>query len=105
MGKQARVTVASESVPRPTAHSKASAIHFQVSAASRFEPTEPPTMARPRHQLSLDSFHHQPIATSTSSAIPCLKLSLEHPRHTRSGVTGVLLQYIKDKTTQLTMPL
>ena len=90
---------------RPTAPSKASAIHFKVSAASGFAPAEPPTMARPRHQLSLGSFHRQPIATSTTSAIPCVKLSLERPRHTKSGVTGALLQYIKDKTTPLTMPL
>ena len=90
---------------RPTAPSKASTVHFQVSVASGFAPIEPPTMARPQHQLSLGSFHYQPIATSTPSAIPCVKLSLERPRHTKSGVTDALLQYIKDKTTPLTMPL
>ena len=90
---------------RPSAPSKASAIHFKVSTVSGFAPTKPPTMARPRHQLSLGSFHRQPIATSTSSAMPYVKQSLEGPRHMSTGVTGALVQYIKDKTTPLTMPL
>ena len=69
-----------------------------------FTPAEPPAMARPRHQLSLGSLHRQRTATSTSSAMPCSKLSLELPRRIGSGVTGALLQCIKDKATPLTMP-
>ena len=79
--------------------------NFKVSAASGFAPTEPPMMARPRHQLSLSSLHYQRTATGMSSAMPYAKLSLEHPCRTRSDVTGALLQYIKDKTTPLTLPL
>ena len=105
MGSQVQVPVALESVYRTNCSLRASAIHFRVLAASGFTPAEPPMMAQPRHQLSLGSFHRQPVATSTPSAIPCVKLSLERPRHTKSGVTGALLQYVKDKTTPLTMPL
>ena len=104
MGSQVWVTIASESVYRTNCSLQASAIHFRVSAASGFAPAEPPTMARPRHQLSLGFLHCQSTATGTSSAMPCAKLSLELPRRTRSGVTGALLQCIKDKTAPLTMP-
>ena len=103
MGSQVRVTIASESVYRTNCSLQASAIHFRGSAASGFVPAEPPMMARPRHQLSLGFLHCQRIATGTSLAMPCAKLSLEFPRRTRSGVTGALLQCIKDKTTPLTM--
>ena len=103
MGSQLWVTVASESVYRTNCSHQASAIHFRVSAASGFTLAEPPTMAQPRHQLSLGFFHCQRTATGTSSAMPCAKLSLELPRRTRSDVTGALLQCIKDKTAPLTM--
>ena len=59
MGSQVRVTVASESVYRTNCSLRASAIHFRVSTASGFAPAEPPTMARPWHQLSLSSLHYQ----------------------------------------------
>ena len=104
MGSQVRVTIASKSVYRTDCSLQASAIHFRVSVASGFSPAEPPTMARPQHQPSLGFLHYERTATSTSSAMPCAKLSLELPRRTRSGVTGALLQCIKDKTTLLTMP-
>ena len=103
MGSQVWVTVASESVYRTNCSLRASTIHFRVSATSGFAPAEPPTMARPQHQLSLGFLHYQRAATGTSSAMPCAKLSLELPRRTRSGVTGALLQCIKDKTALLTM--
>ena len=105
MGSQVQVTIASKSVCRTNCSLHASAIYFRVSATSGFALTEPPTMARPRHQLSLGFLHCQHTATGTSSATPCAKPSLEHPHRTRLGVTGALLQYIKDKTTPLTMPL
>ena len=104
VGSQVRVTIASESVYRTNCSLQASAIHFRVLAALGFAPAEPPTMARPQHQLSLSSLHYQRTATGMSSVMPCAKLSLELPRRTRSGVTGALLQCIKDKTTPLTMP-
>ena len=104
MGSQVRVTIASESMYRTNCSHQASAIHFRVSVASGFTPAEPPTIARPRHQLSLGSFHCQRTATGTSTAIPCAKLSLELSRRTGSGVTGALLQCIKDKAAPLTMP-
>ena len=103
MGSPVWVTIASESVYRTNCSLQASAIHFRVSAASGFAPAELHMMARPRHQLSLDSLHCQRTATGTSSAMPYAKLSLELPRRTRSGVTRVLLQCIKDKTAPLTM--
>ena len=103
MGSQVWVTIASELVCRTNCSLQASAIHFKVLVASGFTPAEPPMMAQPRHQLSLGFLHCQRTATGTSSAMPCAKLSLELPRHTRSGVTGALLQCIKDKTTPLTM--
>ena len=105
MGRQVRVPVASKSVYRTNCSLQASPIHFRTSVASGFAPAEPPTMARPRHQLSLGSFHYQRTATGTTTAMPCAKLSLGLPRRIRSGVTGALLQCIKDKTTPLTMPL
>ena len=104
MGSQVWVTVASESVCRTNCSLRAYAIHFRVSVASGFTPAEPPTMAWPRHQLSLGSLHCQHTATSTTSAMPCAKLSLEPPHRTGSGVTGASLQCIKDKTVSLTMP-
>ena len=104
MRSQVRVTIALESVYRTNCSLPASTIHFRVSATSGFAPTEPPTMAQPRHQLSLGSLHYQRTATGTSSAMPCAKLSLDLPHRIGSGVTGVLLQCIKDKTTPLTMP-
>ena len=104
MGSRVQVTIASESVYRTNCSLQASPIHFRASTALGFTPAEPPTMAQPRRQLSLGSFHCQRTATGTTTAIPCAKLSLGLPRRTRSGVTGVLLQCIKDKTTPLTMP-
>ena len=104
MGSQVRVTIASELVYRTNYSIQASAIHFRVSVASGFTPAEPPTIARPRHQSSLGFFHYQRTATGTTSAMPCAKLSLKLLHRTRSGVTGALLQCIKDKTTSLTMP-
>ena len=104
MGSQVRVPVASESVYRTNCSLRASAIHFKVSVALGFAPAEPPTMARPRHQLSLGSLRGQHIATDTSPAMLCVKLSLELPRRIGSGVTSVLLQHIKDRTTPSTIP-
>ena len=105
MGKQARVTVASESVHETNCSLQGLGNPLPGLGSLGIRAHRAPTMARPRHQLSLGSFHHRPIATSTSSAIPCVKLSLERRRHMRLGVTGALLQYIKDKTTPLTMSL
>jgi len=106
VGKQAQVTVASESVHETNCSLQGLGNPLPgLGSLGIHAHQTPPTIARPRHQLSLGSFHRQPIATSTPSAIPCVKLSLERPRHTKSGVTGALLQYIKDKTTPLTMPL
>ena len=104
MGSQVRVTIASESVYRTNCSHQASAIHFRASAASGFASAEPPAMARPRHQLSLSSLHYQHTVTHMLSAMPCVKLSLEFPRHIGSGVTGALLQCIKDKIAPSTMP-
>ena len=105
MGSQVWVPVALESVYGTNCSLQALVIYFRVSATSGFVPAEPPTIARPRHQLSLGSFHCQHTATGTTTAIPCAKLSLELPRRTGSGVTGVLPQCIKDKAAPLTMPL
>ena len=104
MGSQVWATVASKSVYKTNYSLQASAIHFRVSAASGFAPAEPPTMARPRHQLSLGSLRGQHTATGTSPAIPCVKLSMELPRCIGSGVTGALLQYIKDRAAPSTIP-
>ena len=54
-------------------------------------------MARPWHQLSLGSLRGQHTAIGTSPAMPCVKLSLELPRRTGSGVIDASLQCIKDK--------
>ena len=97
MGSQVRVTVASESAYRTNCSFQASAIHFRVSPTSGFALAEPPTMARPRHQLSLGSLRDQHTANGTSPAMPCVKLSLELPRRIGSGVTGASPQCIKDK--------
>ena len=105
MGKQARVTVASKSVHETNCSLQGLGNPLPGLGSLGIRAHRAPTMARPRHQLSLGTFHHQPIATSTPLAIPCVKLSLERPRHMKSGVTSALLQYIKDKTTLLTMPL
>ena len=105
MGKQAWVTIASESVHETNCSLQGLGNPLPSLGSLGIHAHRAPMMARPRPQLSLGSFHRQPIATSTPSAIPCVKLSLECPRHTKSGVTGALLQYIKDKTTSLTMPL
>ena len=105
MGSQVQVTIASELVYRTNCSLRALAICFMVSTALGFTPIEPPMMARPQHQLSLGSLRYRHTATGMSSAMPCVKLSLELPRRIGSGVTGALLQYIKDKTTPLTMPL
>ena len=91
MGSQVRVTVASESVYRTNCSLQAPAIHLRVSAALGFAPAELPTMAWPRHHLSLGSLHYQRTATDTFLAMPCAKLSLELSRRTGSGVTGALL--------------
>ena len=91
MGSQVRVTIALESAYRTNCSLQASAIYFRVSATSGFTSAEPPTMARPRHQLSLGFSRSQHTVTGMSSAMPCAKLSLELPRRTRSGVTGALL--------------
>ena len=104
MGSQVWATVASKSVYKTNYSLQASAIRFRVSVASGFTLAEPPTMARPQHQLSLGFLHCERTAIGTSSAMPCAKLSLELPRHTRSGVTDTLLQCIKDKAAPLTMP-
>ena len=104
MGSQVQVPVALESVYRTNCSLQALAIHFRVSATLGFVAAEPPMMAHPRHQLSLGSLRCRHTATGTSSAMPCVKLSLELPRHTGSGVTGALLQCIKDKTALSTMP-
>ena len=104
MWSQVQVTIASESVYKTNCSLHASAVNFRVSATSGFMPAEPPTIARPRHQLSLGSFHYQRTAIGTTSAMPCAKLSLEIPRRIGSGVTGALLQCIKDKAAPLTMP-
>ena len=88
MGSQVRVTIASESVYRTNCSLQASAIYFRVLATSGFTFAEPPTMARPRHQLSLDFSRSQHTVTGTSTATPRFKLALELPRRTGSDVTG-----------------
>jgi len=104
MGSQVWVTIASESAYETNCSLQASAIYFRVSATSGFAPAKPPTMARPRHQLSLGSSCGRHTATSTSLARPCVKLSLELPRRTGSDVTGALLQHFKGRTTPSTAP-
>ena len=97
MGSQVRVPIASESVYRTNYSLRASAIRFGVSTASGFAPTEPPTMVWPLHRLSLGSLCCRHTATSTSSAMPYVKLSLELPHYIESGVTGASPQCIKDE--------
>ena len=104
MESQVWVIVASESAHRTNCSLQASAIYFRVSATSGFTPAEPPTMARPRHQLSLGFSRGQHTVTSMSAATPCFKLTLELPRHIGSDVTGASPQYFKDGTTPSTMP-
>jgi len=92
MESQVQVPVASESTNKT--------IRFWAPVASGLVPAEPPTMVQPLHRLSLGSLRCRHTATGTSSiacAMPCVKLSLELPRRTGSGVTGASLQCIKDK--------
>ena len=88
MRTQVRVTIPSESVYRTNCSLHASAIYFRVSATSGFAPAEPPTMARPRHQLSLGFSRSQHTVTGASTATPRFKLTLELPRRIGSDVTG-----------------
>jgi hypothetical protein len=102
-GELSSAPVASESVYRTNCSLRASAIHFRVSVASAFAPAEPPMMVRPRHRLGLGSLCCQHTANGTSFVMPCVRLSLELPRRTGSGVAGALLQCIKDRTAPPTM--
>ena len=77
MGSQVWVTIASESAYETNCSLQASAFYFRVSATLGFTPAEPPTMARPRHQLSLGFPRSQPTVTSTSTATPRFKITLE----------------------------
>ena len=77
MGGQVRVTIASESAYEANCSLQASAIYFRVSATSRFTSGEPPTMARPRHQLSLGFSRSQHTVTGMSTATPRFKITLE----------------------------
>ena len=104
MVSEVRVTIASESAYGANCSLQASAIYFRVSATSGFMPAEPPMMARPQHQLSLDFSCRQHTVTGTSTATPCFKLSLELPRRTGSDVTGASPQCVKDRTAPSTMP-
>ena len=104
MGSQVRVTIASESAYKPNRSLRAAAIHFRVSTTSRFASSEPPTMARPRHPLSLGLSRSQHTMTGASTAMPRFKQTLEPPRRTGMDVTSVLPQYFKDRTTPSTMP-
>ena len=94
-----RVTIASESAYETNCSLQASVIYFRVSATLGFMSVKPPTMARPRHQLSLDFSRSQYTVTGTSTATPRFKLALELPRHIGSDVTGASPQYFKDRTT------
>ena len=102
MGSQVRVTIASESACKPNRSLRAAAIYFRVSTTSRFTSAEPPTMARPRHQLSLGFSRSQHTVTGTSTATPRFKITLELPRRTGSDVTGALPQYFEGGTTPST---
>ena len=104
MGSQVRVTIASESACKPNRSLRAAAIYFRVSPTSRFMSAEPPTMARPRHPLSLGFSRSQHTVTGASTATPRFKLALELPRHIGSDVTGASPQYFKDGTTPSTTP-
>ena len=104
MGSQVRVTIASESAYEANCSLQASAIYFRVSATSGFTSAKPPTMARPRHQLSLSFSRSQHTVTGASIATPRFKLTLELPRRTGSDVTGASPQYFKDGNTPSTTP-
>ena len=73
MGSQVRVTIASESAYETNCSLQALAIYFRVSATSGFALAEPPTMARPRHQLSLGLSRRQHTVASTPTAAPALR--------------------------------
>ena len=77
MGGQVWVTIASKSVYDTNYSLQASAIHFRVSATLGFTSAEPPTMARPRHQLSLGFSRSQHTVTGMSTATPRFKITLE----------------------------
>ena len=104
MGSQVRVTIASKSAYKPNRSLRAAAIYFRVSATPGFTSAEPPTMARPRHQLSLGFSRSQHTVTGTPIATPRFKITLELPRRTGSDVTGVSPQYFKDETTPSPTP-
>ena len=97
MGSLVWVIIALKSAYKINCSFRASAIYVRVSAILGFTSAETPTMAQPRHQLSLGSSRGQHIATDTSLARPYVKLSLELPRRTGSGVTGASPQCIKDE--------
>ena len=104
MGSQVRVTIASESACKPNRSLRATTIYFRVSTTSRFTSVEPPTMARPRHPLSLGLSRSQHTMTGASTATPRFKQTLEPPRRTGTDVTGASPQYFKDRTTPSTTP-
>ena len=104
MGSQVRVTIASESACKPNLSLRAAVIYFRVSATLGFAPAEPPTMARPQHQLSLGFSRSQHMVTGASTAMPRFRLTLELPRCTGSDVTSMSPQYFKDETTPSPMP-
>ena len=104
MGSQVRVTIASKSAYKPNRSLRVAAIYFRVSTTSRFASTEPPTMAQPRHQLSLGFSRSQHAVTDASTATPRFKQTLEPPRRTGTDVTGASPQYFKDKTTPSPTP-
>ena len=104
MGSQVRVTIALESAYETNYSLQASAIYFRVSATPGFTSAEPPTMARPRHQLSLGFSRSQHTVTGTSTATPRFKITLELPRRIGSDATGASPQYFKDETTPSPMP-
>ena len=104
MESQVRVTIASESAYKPNRSLRAATIYFMVSTTSRFMSAEPPTMARPRHPLSLGLSRSQHTMTGASTATPRFKQTLEPPRRTGTDVTGASPQYFKDRTTPSTTP-
>ena len=104
MGSLVRVIIVSESAYKINRSLQASVIYIRVSATSGFTSAETPTMARPRHQLSLGFSRSQHTVTDTSTTTPRFKTTLELPRRTGSDVTGALPQYFKDGTTPSTTP-
>jgi len=104
VGSQVRVTIASESAHGTNCSPRALAIYFRVSATSGFTSAKPPTMARPRHQLSLGFSRSQHTVTGTSTATPRFKITLELPRRIGSDVTDASPQYFEDGTTPSTTP-